>query len=151
MGWVVGVTPEFPIELEPRAICLHPPSSPQPAGVCFLAAFTRHESAAIWLRRIVASVPLKSTVPRLVNSTTPWRGGASSWMEIAMAKERCSAEQLADMITQKINVAGVEVAVRRDHAYGWVPTVVSAPSDQIGFQRRADEIAHVLRTRFELA
>jgi hypothetical protein len=72
-------------------------------------------------------------------------------MEIAMAKERCSAEQLADMITQKINVAGVEVSVRRDHAYGFVPTVVSAPSDQIGFQRRADEIAHVLRTRFELA
>jgi hypothetical protein len=71
-------------------------------------------------------------------------------MEIAMAKERCSAEQLADMITQKINVAGVEVSVRRDHAYGWVPTVVSAPSDQIGFQRRADEIAHVLRARFEL-
>ena len=68
-----------------------------------------------------------------------------------MVKERCSAEQLADMITQKINVTGVEVAVRRDHAYGWVPTVVSAPSDQIGFKRRTDEIAHVLRTRFELA
>jgi hypothetical protein len=59
-------------------------------------------------------------------------------MEIAMVKERCSAEQLADMIAQKINVAGVEVAVRRDHAYGFVPTVISAPSDQIGFQRRAD-------------
>ena len=55
------------------------------------------------------------------------------------------------MITQKINVTGVDIAVRRDHAYGWVPTIVSAPSDQIGFQRRADEIAHVLRTRFELA
>ena len=68
-----------------------------------------------------------------------------------MVKERCSAEQLAGMIAEKINVTGVEVAVRKDHAYGWVPTVVSAPSDQIGFQRRADEIAHVLRTRFELA
>jgi hypothetical protein len=72
-------------------------------------------------------------------------------MEIAMVKERCRAEQLADMINQKINVVGVEVAVRRDHAYGWVPTIISPPSDQTGFQRRADEIAHVLRTRFELA
>jgi hypothetical protein len=68
-----------------------------------------------------------------------------------MVKDRCSAEQLADMIVRKINVAGVEIAVRRDHAYGWVPTVVSAPSDVIGFQRRADEIAHVLRARFDLA
>lgn len=67
-----------------------------------------------------------------------------------MVKERCSAEQLARMIVEKINVTGVEVAVRRDHTYGWVPTVVLAPSDQIGFQRRADEIAHVLRARFEL-
>jgi hypothetical protein len=67
-----------------------------------------------------------------------------------LVKERCSAEQHARMIAEKINVTGVDIAVRRDHAYGWVPTVVSAPSDQIGFQRRADEIAHVLRTRFEL-
>jgi hypothetical protein len=29
-------------------------------------------------------------------------------MEIAMVKDRCSAEQLADMIVQKINVVGVE-------------------------------------------
>jgi hypothetical protein len=72
-------------------------------------------------------------------------------METAMVKERCTAEQLACMIAEKINVTGVEVAVRRDHAYGWVPTIVSAPADPIGFQRRADEIAHVLRTRFELA
>jgi hypothetical protein len=72
-------------------------------------------------------------------------------MEIAVVKDRCSTEQLARMVAKKINVAGVEVAVRRDHAYGWVPTVVSTPADQIGFQRRADEIAHVLRTRFELA
>jgi hypothetical protein len=60
-----------------------------------------------------------------------------------MVKDRCSAEQLADMIVRKINVAGVEIAVRRGHAY--VPTVVSAPSDVIGFQRRADEIAHILQ------
>jgi hypothetical protein len=68
-----------------------------------------------------------------------------------MVKDRCGAEQLANLIVRQIDVAGVEIAVRRDHAYGWVPTVVSAPSDVIGFQRRADEIAHVLRARFDLA
>ena len=50
-----------------------------------------------------------------------------------MVKERCRAEQLADMINQKINVAGVEVAVRRDHAYGWVPTVIWRPPIRSAF------------------
>jgi hypothetical protein len=39
-----------------------------------------------------------------------------------MVRERCSAEQLADMMVQKINVAEVEVAARRSRlrlgAYG---------------------------------
>ena len=78
------------------------------------------------------------------------RDGAFSGLEIVMVKDRCGAERLADMIARKINVPGVEAAVRRDHGYGWVPTVVSAPSVSIGLQRRADEIAHILRTRFEL-
>ena len=38
-----------------------------------------------------------------------------------MLKERVGAEQLADMIARKINVAGVEIAVREDHAFGWAP------------------------------
>ena len=38
-----------------------------------------------------------------------------------MLKERVGAEQLADMIARKINVAGVEIAVREDHAFGWTP------------------------------
>ncbi len=67
-----------------------------------------------------------------------------------MRKERVSATQLADMINSQIGARGVEVSVRKDHAYGWQPTIVVAPSDAIGFQRRADEIAHRLRVRFEL-
>ena len=35
-----------------------------------------------------------------------------------MLKERLGAKQLADMIARKINVAGVEIAVRKDHAFG---------------------------------
>jgi hypothetical protein len=72
-------------------------------------------------------------------------------MAVDMIKERASAEQLADMITSKIGVAGLEISVRWDHAYGWRPTVVTAPGDHIGFQRRAEEIADHLRARFELS
>jgi hypothetical protein len=67
-----------------------------------------------------------------------------------MLKERLSAIQLADMIAEKIGVVGLEVAVRRDHAFGWQPTIVAAPGDPIGFQRRAEEIANKLRVRFDL-
>jgi hypothetical protein len=54
------------------------------------------------------------------------------------------------MIARKIIVAGVEIAVREDHAFGWAPTVLSAPADAIGFQRRAEEIARYLRVQFDL-
>jgi hypothetical protein len=67
-----------------------------------------------------------------------------------MRKERVSATQLADMIDSKIGANGVEASVRKDHAYGWQHTIIAAPSDLIGFQRRAEEIAHRLRVRFDL-
>ena len=67
-----------------------------------------------------------------------------------MLKERLGAKQLADMIARKINVAGVEIAVRKDHAFGWTPTVLSAPADPIGFQRRAEELARYLRVQIVL-
>ncbi len=51
-----------------------------------------------------------------------------------MLKERVGAEQLADMIAKKINVAGVEIGVRKDHAFGWTPTVLSAPAGAIAFR-----------------
>jgi hypothetical protein len=67
-----------------------------------------------------------------------------------MAKERRSAEQLADMIVFTMGVSEVYVSVRKDHAYGWQPTVVSSPGDSIGFQRRVDEIANRLRFQLDL-
>jgi hypothetical protein len=67
-----------------------------------------------------------------------------------MRRERVSATQLIDMITSQIRVSGVKVSVRKDHAYGWQPTILAAPSDVIGFQRRAEEIAHRLRVKFDL-
>lgn len=67
-----------------------------------------------------------------------------------MFKEQVTAKNLAEMITEKIGAVGLEVIVRRDHAYGWQPNVVSAPGDLIGYQRRVEEIAERLRFQFDL-
>jgi hypothetical protein len=67
-----------------------------------------------------------------------------------MAKELKTAQQLSDMIVAALGVSEVSVRVRKDHAYGWQPTVVSSPGDSIGYQRRVEEIAHRLRVQFDL-
>ena len=68
-----------------------------------------------------------------------------------MIKELKSAQELSDLIHQVVGVPGVDVTVRRDHAYGWQPIVLSAPGNAIGFQRRVEEIAHRMRTKYDLA
>jgi hypothetical protein len=67
-----------------------------------------------------------------------------------MAKEFRTAEQLSDMIVATLGVSQVSIRVRKDHAYGWQPTVVSSPGDPIGYQRRVEEIANRLRLQFDL-
>jgi hypothetical protein len=67
-----------------------------------------------------------------------------------MPKELKTAQQLSDMIVAALGVSEVSVRVRKDHAYGWQPTVVSSPGDSIGYQRRVEEIAHRLRVQFDL-
>jgi hypothetical protein len=68
----------------------------------------------------------------------------------SMAKEFRTAEQLSDMIVSALHVKDVGVQVRKDHAYGWQPIVVSSPGDLIGYQRRVEEIANRLRFQFAL-
>ena len=67
-----------------------------------------------------------------------------------MIKELKTAEQLRDMVTSTLNVRDVDIQIRKDHAYGWQPIVVSSPGDLIGYQRRAEEIANRLRVQFAL-
>jgi hypothetical protein len=67
-----------------------------------------------------------------------------------MAKELRTAEQLSDMIVSTLGISEVYVSVRKDHAFGWQPTVVSSPGDSIGYQRRVEEIAKPLRLQFDL-
>jgi hypothetical protein len=68
-----------------------------------------------------------------------------------MSKQTKSANELAQMIKSQIGVDDLGICVRRDHAYGWQPTVLFAHSNALGFQRRAEEIANRLRIEFDLA
>ena len=54
------------------------------------------------------------------------------------------------MITAQLGVGGLAIGVRKDHAYGWQPLVEYSPGNQLGFQRRADEIADRLREQYDL-
>lgn len=67
-----------------------------------------------------------------------------------MAKELRTAEQLSDIIVGALGISEVDVRVRKDHAFGWQPTVISSPGDSIGYQRRVEEIANRLRFHFDL-
>ncbi|MCG2645656.1 MULTISPECIES: hypothetical protein [Bradyrhizobium] len=68
-----------------------------------------------------------------------------------MAKELKSAQELSDAICQVVAMPGFDVVVHRDQAYGWRPTVQSAPLNSISFQRRVEEIADRTRPKYDLA
>ena len=67
-----------------------------------------------------------------------------------MQKTRKTAKELAQLIASQIGVDGLAIGVRKDHAFGWQPMIEYAPGNQLGFQRRADEIAETLRRDYEL-
>jgi hypothetical protein len=67
-----------------------------------------------------------------------------------MAKELRTAEELSNMIASSLGVREIEIQIRKDHAYGWQPTVVASPGDLISYQRRVEEIANRLRVQFAL-
>jgi hypothetical protein len=67
-----------------------------------------------------------------------------------MVKEKKTAQELADIIAARINVGGVFIKVHADPAYGWHPTVFTAPGQAMTFQQRAEEIAKELRALYDL-
>ena len=70
---------------------------------------------------------------------------------LPMGMTRKTARELAELIHTQIGVNELLIGVRKDHAFGWQPLVEYAPGNQLGFQRRADEIAERLRQDYELA
>jgi hypothetical protein len=67
-----------------------------------------------------------------------------------MAKELRTAEELSDMIVSALGLRETEIQIRKDHVYGWQPTVVGCPGDLIGYQRLVEELANRLRVQFAL-
>jgi hypothetical protein len=53
-------------------------------------------------------------------------------------------KQLADMIATRINIGGVLVVVNPHPAYGWHPTVMTAPAHAIKCQQIAEQVATVM-------
>ena len=68
-----------------------------------------------------------------------------------MRKTRKTAQEIADLIMAQLGARDVLIGVRKDHAYGWQPMIEYASGNQLGFQRRAEEIAERLRQDYELA
>jgi len=66
-------------------------------------------------------------------------------------REKKTARELADMVASSIGIGGIAVVVHKDPAYGWHPTVMTAPAQAIGAQLRAEQVAKELRERFVLA
>jgi hypothetical protein len=67
-----------------------------------------------------------------------------------MQKENKTAQELADMISLKINVGGTFIKVHPDKVHGWHPAVVAAPQNAYALQKAAETIATRLRTKYEL-
>ena len=65
-------------------------------------------------------------------------------------KEKKTAEELAKMIADRINVGGTFVKVHPDPVYGWHPTVMVAPAKAVRCQQLAEEIARELRAQYDL-
>ena len=67
-----------------------------------------------------------------------------------MAKETKTTEELAAWIAEEIGVGAETVKVYADPAVGWHATVIAAPGQAAGLQRRADLAASELRALYDL-
>lgn len=93
----------------------------------------------------------------------PVSRGASNWdvstmsthprslqRQYLLAKDKKTAHELADIIGQRIGVAGVMISVYPDPDFGWNATLITAPSAAIGAQPMLEQIVQELRTEFDL-
>jgi hypothetical protein len=75
---------------------------------------------------------------------------STDFWSLGMKKLTKTAAQLEDMIGERIG-PGVLVKVHGDPAYGWHPTVFSAPAQVHRYQILAEHVAKELRDQFDLA
>jgi hypothetical protein len=67
-----------------------------------------------------------------------------------LAKEKKTADELADIIGQRVGVGGVMVTVYPDPAFGWNATLMTAPSAATRVQPMVENIVQELRREFDL-
>ena len=109
----------------------------------------------------------KSTADRIARVGGEIIPGSAEWVSSAevddegrmlnpagpLQKEKRTAEELAAMITAKLDSAGarIRVDVYPDPAYGWHPTVLTIPDLAVQAQLAADHHAADLRSKYDLA
>lgn len=67
-----------------------------------------------------------------------------------MEKQKKTAQELANMISERLGIGGIFVAVHKDTVYGWHPQIVTSPAAAINAQVAAEAIAKELREEYEL-
>ena len=67
-----------------------------------------------------------------------------------MAKERKTAEQLAVLIVQQLNIGGVIIKVMRHLVDGWSAVAIVEPSQTIAVQVEVENIVSELRRHYDL-
>ena len=67
-----------------------------------------------------------------------------------METEGKTAQQLADMISEQMNVGPILIAVHKDEALGWHVIVVAAPNAVLQLQQAAEKIAEEMRKTYFL-
>jgi hypothetical protein len=67
-----------------------------------------------------------------------------------MAKEKKTAQELADMIAARIGVGGIQIAVHKSPIYGWDANIVTVPSQAVAANQMVQQIAEELRALYDL-
>jgi hypothetical protein len=81
---------------------------------------------------------------------TNWRRSSGVCRgNICWPKTKKTAHELENIIGQRIGVGGVMVSVYPDPAFGWNPTLTTAPSAAGGAQSMLEQTVQELRTEFD--
>lgn len=64
-------------------------------------------------------------------------------------KQKATAEELADIIKERINIGGVHLVVHKD-PYGFSANVISYPDQVIQCQPFVNQVVEELREQYEL-
>jgi hypothetical protein len=77
-------------------------------------------------------------------------GRLKSEYDVQLAEPKTDQE-LAEMITKKLNIGGLMVSVQSDQMFGWRAVVITRPeAKNAGVQGAVDSVVRTLRLRYDL-